>query len=90
MTAPVITNGSGGSAIAMTAPVISTSNLMSFILPSSIQQVAAAPVPLNPQVSLRQLPQRDVAYGSFVLFLAQTSTAHISIFQGAYFLGQLR
>lgn len=62
MTAPVLTNGSGGSAIAMTAPVISTSNVMSFILPSSIQHVADAPVPLNPQVTLRQLPQRDVAY----------------------------
>ena len=61
MTAPVITNGSGGSTIAMTAPVLSTSNLMSFILPSSIQDVAQAPVPLNPLVALRQIPQRDIA-----------------------------
>ena len=62
MTAPVITNGSGGSTIAMTAPVLSSSNLMSFILPSSIQDVAQAPVPLNPLVALRQIPQRDIAY----------------------------
>ncbi len=62
MTAPVITNGSGGTTIAMTAPVLSSSNLMSFILPSSIQDVAQAPVPLNPLVALRQIPQRDIAY----------------------------
>ncbi len=61
MTAPVITNGFGGSTIAMTAPVLSTSNLISFILPSSIQDVAQAPVPLNPLVTLRQIPQRDIA-----------------------------
>ena len=61
MTAPVITNGSGGSAVAMTAPVLSSPNLMSFILPSSISDVSQAPVPLNPQVALRQLPERHIA-----------------------------
>ena len=62
MTAPVITHAPDSSTIAMTAPVLSSSNVMSFILPSSIQNVAEAPVPLNPQVNLRQLPQRDIAY----------------------------
>jgi hypothetical protein len=61
MTAPVITNSPDSTTIAMTAPVLSTSNVMSFILPSSIQNVAEAPVPSNPQVNLRQLPQRDLA-----------------------------
>jgi hypothetical protein len=61
MTAPVITHAPDSTTIAMTAPVLSTSNVMSFILPSSIQNVAEAPVPSNPQVNLRQLPQRDIA-----------------------------
>lgn len=65
MTAPVITNSSSGSAIAMTAPVLSTGNVMSFILPSSIRDVSEAPIPLDPQVTLRQIPQRDIAALTF-------------------------
>jgi hypothetical protein len=88
MTAPVITNGSGGSAIAMTAPVLSTGSVMSFILPSSIRDVSEAPVPLNPQVTLRQIPQRDIAYA--VPPRHQVARAHSVCPQGPYFLGQLR
>jgi hypothetical protein len=61
MTAPVITGGSKGSVIAMTAPVLSSSSLMSFILPSTIRDVSEAPAPLDPLVTIRQLPQRHVA-----------------------------
>lgn len=77
MTAPVITHAPDSSTIAMTAPVLSSSNVMSFILPSSIQNVAEAPVPLNPQVNLRQLPQRDIAYArSLALPTSRCLTTH--------------
>jgi hypothetical protein len=72
MTAPVITNGSGSIAVAMTAPVLSSSNLMSFILPSSIRDVSEAPVPLHPQVSLRQIPERNIAYVLLDVFFLET------------------
>ena len=94
MTAPVITNGSVSSAIAMTAPVLSSSNVMSFILPSDICDVAQAPVPLNPQVTLKQLPQRDIAYVvSFQIYLFSHSLRQLSSLfcdQGPHVLGQLQ
>jgi hypothetical protein len=89
----------------MTAPVLSTGNVMSFILPSSIRDVSEAPIPLDPQVTLRQIPQRDIAYvrmcltfvfecirGAISCSLFSTcanSCAHNVCIQGPYFLGKL-
>ena len=63
MTAPVITSrpaGKNSEQIAMTAPVLNTKTdkqIMSFILPSKYT-IETAPQPLDPDVTLRKIPER--------------------------------
>lgn len=56
MTAPVITSET----IAMTAPVISDDNSMSFVMPAASSR-AALPEPLDEEVTIDEIPPRDVA-----------------------------
>jgi effector-binding domain-containing protein len=60
MTAPVITS----QRIKMTAPVISTSNCMAFVLPSNFS-IDTAPEPINPKVKLKQIKERKLAVIKF-------------------------
>eukprot|EP00981_Chlorochromonas_danica_P007831 scaffold1884_cov343-Ochromonas_danica.AAC.48 len=66
MTAPVITGqGSGGQAIAMTAPVLSTGQYMQFVLPADYQSLDTIPTPTNPEVTIKSIPRRVVAVSRF-------------------------
>ena len=56
MTAPVITPEK----IAMTAPVISETNTMSFVMPASYRR-EDIPEPLDPLVSIQEIPSRELA-----------------------------
>ncbi len=56
MTAPVITPEK----IAMTAPVISTADAMSFVLPSGYRR-DEIPEPLDPKISIQEVPPRVLA-----------------------------
>jgi SOUL heme-binding protein len=60
MTAPV-TMAPKPEQIAMTAPVMMGAGKMAFILPSRYQALSDLPKPNNPQVQLRELPERTVA-----------------------------
>ncbi len=64
MTAPVISGGSGPRArserIAMTAPVISGEGSLAFVLPKGYT-MGTAPVPLDPEVVLEEVPARTLA-----------------------------
>jgi hypothetical protein len=64
MTAPVINTGKGEK-VAMTAPVVNAAGKMAFVLPSKYKTVEEAPKPIDPLVSLRQLPERDTAVLTF-------------------------
>jgi len=83
MTAPVLITPEK---ISMTAPVLispgdsTTGDTMSFVLPASkYSSVAEAPVPTNPNIHLRQLPERDVAVRSFSWSLrAERAREHLA------------
>ena len=64
MTAPVISGGSGPRAdserIEMTAPVITGAGSLAFVLPKGYT-MGTAPVPLDPEVVLEEVPSRTVA-----------------------------
>jgi len=65
MTAPVILRPTK---MAMTSPVITQNGedeLMSFVLPFEIKNVASAPKPSNKRVTLREIPARLLAVRSF-------------------------
>lgn len=47
--------------IAMTAPVLSGTSTMQFILPKEFTQISEIPVPNDPNVTIRQIPGRTVA-----------------------------
>lgn len=71
MTAPVVRacaiSGRDGRAtkVAMTAPVVNTAGTMALVLPSKYKSVAAAPIPTNPQVTLRASAARMCAVLTF-------------------------
>ncbi|MFN2319339.1 MAG: heme-binding protein [Dermatophilaceae bacterium] len=65
MTAPVIQKPSGSEKIAMTAPVVQTEaddgeHVVAFVLPAT-QTAQTAPVPSDPEVRVRQVPERLAA-----------------------------
>jgi hypothetical protein len=60
MTAPVVSNGTGGERIAMTAPVVSDSGRFSFVLPPPYT-METAPIPGDPRIELVPVPARRVA-----------------------------
>ncbi|GAA1699235.1 heme-binding protein [Dietzia cercidiphylli] len=65
MTAPVVQEPPGSETIAMTAPVVQTQaedgeHLVAFVLPASLT-AATAPVPTDPRVRIRQVPDRVAA-----------------------------
>jgi hypothetical protein len=64
MTAPVISGGSGPKArserIAMTAPVITGGGSLAFVLPKGYT-MDTAPLPLDPEVVLEEMPPRTLA-----------------------------
>ncbi|PVU83062.1 heme-binding protein [Cellulomonas sp. WB94] len=65
MTAPVVQEMAGSERVAMTAPVVQTETaegefLIAFVLPATLT-AATAPVPSNPQVRVRALPERLAA-----------------------------
>jgi len=64
MTAPVILRPLK---MAMTSPVIQSGQdqLMSFVLPFDIKNVASAPKPSNKRITLREIPSRLLAVRSF-------------------------
>lgn len=65
MTAPVINTGGGGEQVAMTAPVVNAAGKMAFVLPSKYKTVEEAPKPVDPLVTVRQVPERDTAVLTF-------------------------
>lgn len=65
MTAPVLQQADEGDKIAMTAPVVQTEStegeqVVAFVLPSSMNE-DTAPVPSDPEVTLRTVPERQSA-----------------------------
>ncbi|WP_256820416.1 heme-binding protein [Dietzia sp. Die43] len=65
MTAPVVQEPAGSESIAMTAPVVQIQadggeHVGAFVLPSSLT-AATAPVPTDPRVRVRQVPERAAA-----------------------------
>ncbi len=65
MTAPVVQEVAGAERVAMTAPVAQTETaegeyLIAFVLPATLT-AETAPVPTNPQVRVRALPERLAA-----------------------------
>lgn len=65
MTAPVVQEPASSERIAMTAPVIQTHStggdfVVAFVLPASLQ-AAEAPIPTNPDVRVKVVPERLVA-----------------------------
>lgn len=65
MTAPVVQESPGFEKIAMTAPVVQTEadggeHVVAFVLPASLT-AATAPVPTDPRVRVRQVPDRVAA-----------------------------
>lgn len=68
MTAPVVTDMSTteGKTIAMTAPVIMSSNVMQFILPAEYDIMSKIPKPLNPDVSIAEVPPAVGAVHKFI------------------------
>ncbi|MBB1032752.1 heme-binding protein [Dietzia sp. SLG310A2-38A2] len=65
MTAPVVQEPPSSEKVAMTAPVVQTqaddgAHVVAFVLPASLT-AATAPVPTDPQVRLRQVPDRVAA-----------------------------
>ena len=60
MTAPVVSEGTGGEKVAMTTPVVSDQDRFSFVLPASYT-MDTAPVPLDPRVQLVRIAARRVA-----------------------------
>ncbi|MGF0224933.1 SOUL family heme-binding protein [Dietzia natronolimnaea] len=65
MTAPVVQESPGFEKIAMTAPVVQTEadggeHVVAFVLPASLT-AATAPVPTDPRVRVRQVPERIAA-----------------------------
>jgi hypothetical protein len=88
MTAPVITSAKP-EAIAMTSPVVTEQNeqkdeVMAFLLPSKYRTVEECPVPTNPAVSLRQIPERINAVHRFQGFTdMQRCTKQVELLQEA-------
>ncbi|KAL1526837.1 hypothetical protein AB1Y20_015529 [Prymnesium parvum] len=84
MTAPVLVTPER---IAMTAPVLvsqdggSRGDTMAFVLPASkYQSVADAPTPTNPNITLRQLPERTQAVQTFTWsFRADRAQQHLAM-----------
>ena len=65
MTAPVVQEASGSEKVAMTAPVVQTEadggeHVVAFVLPASLT-AATAPVPTDPRVRVKQVPDRVAA-----------------------------
>ena len=60
MTAPVVSTGTGGEKVSMTAPVVSDQDRFSFVLPASYT-MGTAPIPLDPRVQLVPIAARRVA-----------------------------
>lgn len=65
MTAPVVQESSGSEKVAMTAPVVQSEadggeHVVAFVLPASLT-AATAPVPADPRVRVRQVPERIAA-----------------------------
>lgn len=65
MTAPVVQESAGSEKVAMTAPVVQTEAdgdeyVVAFVLPASLT-AATAPVPTDPRVRVRQVPDRVAA-----------------------------
>jgi hypothetical protein len=65
MTAPVVQEAARSERVAMTAPVVQTEtaegeHLVAFVLPATLT-AETAPVPSNPQVRVRALPERLAA-----------------------------
>src|SRR6056297_2386854 len=63
----------GGAQVAMTAPVVNAAGKMGFVLPSKYKTVSETPAPVDPQVSLRQVPERDAAVLTFYGSATDTS-----------------
>jgi hypothetical protein len=78
MTAPVI----NAEKIEMTAPVISQDDYMAFILPSEYQ-MNNVPIPLDPQVEIRDQPERKLAV---IRFSGYTNANKISKFKEKLFM----
>ena len=60
MTAPVINTPNDSQQIKMTAPVLSNTQTMAFVLPSTFT-LDTLPKPVNPAVTLREVPKRTIA-----------------------------
>ena len=70
MTAPVLmdpqsSSSSGGTKMAMTAPVIETDKTMSFVLPFEFQEMKEIPKPTDSQVQIKEANERTVAVDCF-------------------------
>mmetsp|Transcript_12525 Transcript_12525/g.19224 ORF Transcript_12525/g.19224 Transcript_12525/m.19224 type:complete len:100 (-) Transcript_12525:108-407(-) len=69
MTAPVIMEPDSPTKIAMTAPVISSSvfenQVMQFVLPESFKKMEEVPVPTNPLVKIKHIPERNIVCNKF-------------------------
>lgn len=78
MTAPVVRSGAASIGdgfarkVAMTAPVVQTSGTMAFVLPVEYKSVEAAPIPIDPQVTLRAGEARTCAVLTFGGYVTDT------------------
>lgn len=61
--------------IAMTAPVVTRSGTMSFVLPAEYQRVEMAPRPSDPQVTLRRSAARTCAVLTFSGYATDTAVS---------------
>ena len=65
MTAPVITQPKDSVPLAMTAPVMETSDKMSFVLPFHFTDISQIPVPKDNRVVVKAIPSKVVAVSKF-------------------------
>lgn len=56
MTTPVVRNGTNGTKIAMTAPVVREKGMMQFILPAKYTSLEKTPTPTDAAVALKEIP----------------------------------
>ena len=66
--------------IAMTAPVLSGSGMMQFVLPASrFERLEAVPAPTDPLVSVREVEGRTVAAATYSWSMSQADAAERAV-----------